>query len=139
MKEIVDNNKSKYPDIIIDKELNKYNNSVFQSNKLKQANQIISKYGLPDEWEKETLDLKEEKSFWISGILKQADAEKNTFLVTVQAPDKPSKTHFNILTLAETLSDLVKKYWGKNLTVYIKPIDKKNKTMQYELLDVKMS
>jgi predicted RNase H-like nuclease (RuvC/YqgF family) len=128
---------SKYAHVTIDKELNKYQNVVLNSKKLDQANEIIARTKLPEKLEKELAELKEENSFWVSGTLEQADAHKNTFLITVKSDTKAVKTNFIITTLSETLNDLVKKHWGNMLTVYIKPINGDSKRPKYELLEVK--
>ncbi len=118
------------PIMIIDKSLNKYNAMTFNSAKLEKAKEDIKKPGFPAPIEKEN-------SFWVSGILQQADANKKTFLITVKSEIKTAKSNFIITTLSETLNDLVKQYWGNMLTVYIKPVSKDSKRPKYELLEVK--
>lgn len=118
------------PIMVIDKSLNKYNKLPFTSSKLEQARENIKKPGFPPQKVKEN-------AFWISGTIQQADAHKKTFLITVQSETKAVKTNFIITTLPETLSDLVKKYWGSMLTVYIKPTNNDPKRPKFELLEVK--
>jgi hypothetical protein len=130
MKEIMEQPLLSEPLMVIDKSLNKYKNLPFKSSKLEQAREDIKKPGFPQPIEKEN-------SFWVSGTLQQADAHKNTFLITVQSDTKTIKSNFIITTLSETLNDLVKKHWGNMLTVYIKPINGDSKRPKYELLEVK--
>jgi hypothetical protein len=146
MKEIIEQNQSVYTNVTINKGLNKYDNKILNPQKLERAKEIIAKSGLSSKLEKAKENIKkpgfpqpieEENSFWVSGTLEQADAHKNTFLITVQSDTKVVKSNFIITTLSETLNDLVKKHWGNMLTVYIKPINGDSKRPKYELLEVK--
>jgi hypothetical protein len=130
MKDIIEQPTINVPMMVIDKSLNKYNNLPFTSSKMEKARENIKKPGFPQ-------PIEEENSFWVSGTLEQADAHKNTFLITVQSDTKAVKSNFIITTLSETLNDLVKKHWGNMLTVYIKPINGDSKRPKYELLEVK--
>ncbi len=118
------------PLMVIDKSLNKYKTLPFKSSKLEQARENIKKIGFP-------VPIVEENSFWVSGTLQQADAHKKTFLVTVQSEMEGVKSNFIITTQPEMLNDLVKKYWGSMVTVYIKPTNNDSKRPKYELLEVK--
>ncbi len=79
---------------------------------------------------------KQEEPFWISGVLKRVDAEKNTIKLASKATDTIPQTDYTINVVSETLNKLVKNYWGDIINVYIKPKVKKGKQHQYELIEV---
>jgi hypothetical protein len=77
-----------------------------------------------------------EQPFWISGVLKRVDADKNTIKLASKATDTIPQTDYTINVVSETLNNLVKNYWGDIINVYIKPKSKKGKQHQYELIEV---
>jgi DNA phosphorothioation-dependent restriction protein DptG len=77
-----------------------------------------------------------EQPFWISGILKRVDADKNTVKLASKATDTIPQTLYTINVASETLNKLVKNYWGDIVKVYIKPKNKKGKPSPYELLEI---
>jgi hypothetical protein len=82
-------------------------------------------------------DKKEEQPFWISGVLKRADAEKNTIKLATNGTEPKSQPHYyTINVVSETLNKLVKNYWGDIINVYIKPKSTKGKQHRYELIEV---
>jgi hypothetical protein len=82
------------------------------------------------------LNTEQEKPFWISGVLRRVDADKNTIKLASKATDTIPQTDYTINVVAETLNKLVKNYWGDIINVYIKPKSKKGKQHQYELIEV---
>ncbi len=83
------------------------------------------------------LHTEKEEPFWISGVLKRVDADKNTIKLASNGTEKPSKTHYyTINVVSETLNKLVKNYWGDIINVHIKPKSKKGKQFEYELIEV---
>ena len=137
MKEITALNKSKIPTIIINHKLNKYDDIVFCPEKLQEANETIEKYGIPEIYERELSKIGQKNSFWVSGVLTRADADRNTFLLVI-AIDNQSPINYTITTLSETLNTLVKDFWGQKIKVHIQPKAKKGKQLQYELIEVKI-
>jgi hypothetical protein len=117
-------------EVIIDPNMNKYQNVIFNPKKLARANDMIAKYGVPEEWEKA-------HPLCVSGVLEQANRKNNTFIITQDSDNKVRKSNYTISTISETLNELVKKHWGTMLTVYIKPIPSKNKRPRYELIEVR--
>jgi hypothetical protein len=81
-------------------------------------------------------DTEEQQPFWISGVLRRADAYKNTIKLASHATDTIPQTDYTINVVSETLNKLVKNYWGDIINVYIKPKSKKGKQHQYELIEV---
>ena len=137
MKEITALNKSKIQTVIINHKLDKYDDIVFCPEKLQEANETIEKYGVPEIYESELSEIEQTNSFWVSGVLRRADADKNTFLLVISI-DNQSPTNYLITTLSETLNTLVKDYWGQKIEVLIQRKAKKGKQMQYELIEVKI-
>jgi hypothetical protein len=85
----------------------------------------------------EQLSDKEEEPFWISGVLRRVDADKNTIKLASNGTKPKSQPHYyTINVVSETLNKLVKNYWGDIINVYIKPKSKKGKQHQYELIEV---
>jgi hypothetical protein len=78
-----------------------------------------------------------EQPFWISGVLRRVDADKNTIKLASNGIEPKSQPHYyTINVVSETLNKLVKNYWGDIINVYIKPKTTKGKQNQYELIEV---
>jgi hypothetical protein len=99
------------------------------SKKLEEAKAFIAKHGLPEGWYSND-------SISISGIIKEVNADKNTFVISVQSSDEKKNSKYLVFTIAEKLNELVKKYWGNSLTISIKPLSSNGHTKQYELIEV---
>jgi hypothetical protein len=128
MENIIEQNLSKYENIVVNQELNK--NKVHpKSKKFEMAKAIIEKYGLPDGWDSQD-------SISISGIIKEVNADKNTFVISVLSSDEKKNSKYIVSTITEKLNDLVKKYWGNILTISIKPISSNGSLKQYELIEI---
>jgi hypothetical protein len=82
------------------------------------------------------LNAEHPQPFWISGVLKRADADKSTIKLASKATDTIPQTDYTINVMSETLNKLVKNYWGDIINVYIKPKTKKGKQHLYELIEV---
>jgi hypothetical protein len=82
------------------------------------------------------INMNQDQAFWISGILRRVDADKNTIKLASKATDTIPQTHYTINVVSETLNKLVKNYWGDIVKVYIKPKIKNGKAHQYELIDI---
>ena len=78
----------------------------------------------------------QEQPFWISGVLRRADADKSTIKLASNATDSAPKTNYTINVASETLNKLVKNYWGDMIKVCIKPKSKKGKQYPYELVEI---
>lgn len=84
------------------------------------------------------LNTEQEQPFWISGVLRRVDADKNTIKLASNGTENKSQPHYyTINVVSETLNKLVKNYWGDIIKVYIKPKNKKGKQEQYELIEVR--
>ena len=91
---------------------------------------------LRDKMQQNTQENNTEQPFWISGILRRADADKNTIKLASHATDSAPKTNYTINVASETLNKLVKNYWGDMIKVCIKPKSKKGKQYPYELVEI---
>jgi hypothetical protein len=120
---------AKYPNVTLDVSLNQHSKRVINSKKLERANEIILKYGIPQE-------LSNDDSIHISGVIKEVNADENTFVISVQSSDEKKNSKYLVVTIAEKLDDLVKKYWGNSLTISIKPLQSNGSLKQYELIEV---
>lgn len=110
----------------IDEKLNQYTDVVMNPKKLERANEIIMKYGIPQE-------LLNDDSISISGLIKEVNADDNTFVIS---SDEKKNSKYLVSTIAEKLNDLVKKYWGSRLTISIKLIESNDALKKYELIEV---
>ena len=79
-------------DFNINHELDKYEDIIMFPEKLQRANEMIEKYGLPKKLEERFLLRKKQKAFWTKGILTQADADKNTFVLVAIGEDGLTET-----------------------------------------------
>lgn len=112
----------------VNEALNGKNKVSPNSKKLEEAEAFIAKHGLPDGWDGND-------SIRVSGVIKEVNADKNTFVITVETSDGKKKSQYLVFTIAEKLNELVKKYWSNKLTIFIKPIESNGATKKYELID----
>ena len=125
------------PDFSINHELDKYEDIIMFPEKLQRANEMIERYGLPKKLEERLLLRKKQKAFWTKGILTQADADKNTFVLVAIGEDGLTETAYTIaVVLPETLTKLVKNYWNSTAQVHIKPKVLDENETEYDLIDV---
>ncbi len=113
------------------------NSENFASKKLQQANETIAKYGFPEELANKRALTGEKLNFWTSGIVVQADAQKNTFSVTVQSENKQTENTYIISTTAEILKSIVKEYWSGTIDVFLKPKAIIGQPYYYDLLEIR--
>jgi hypothetical protein len=137
MEDIMDLKKIKQPNFVINPDLNKYENVNMFSEKLKAANEILEKYPIPaniylDSFSK----IEQEVGFEVKGILKRADASKNSFLVIEM--DGSCEINYNIQTESKTLNKIVKAFWGEQIRVHIRPKINENNLFEYELIEIKI-
>ena len=124
-------------DFNINHELDKYEDVIMFPEKLQRANEMIERYGLPKKLEERLLLRKKQKAFWTKGILTQADADKNTFVLVAIGEDGLTETAYTIaVVLPETLTKLVKNYWNSTAQVHIKPKVLDENETEYDLIDV---
>lgn len=91
---------------------------------------------LRDKMQQNTQENNTEQPFWISGVLRRADADKSTIKLASNATGSAPKTNYTINVASETLNKLVKNYWGDMIKVCIKPKSKKGKQYPYELVEI---
>ena len=134
MKEVIEQKKYSPPVMVINDELDKYDNVILFPKKLKEANEMLEKYPPPaDVLMHGYSELEKEHGFEVNGILKRADADAKTFLVVEM--DGPYEIHFKITTNPETLNKIVKSYWDNTIKVHIRPKINSEKQFEYELLE----
>jgi hypothetical protein len=113
----------------LDEYLNKISKTIFMPKKLEEAKAFIAKHGLPEGWDSND-------SISISGVIKEVNADKITFVISVPSSDEKKNSEYLVVTITEKLNDLVKKYWGNRLTISIKPTYSNGQLKQYELIEV---
>jgi hypothetical protein len=120
---------TKYSNVTIVESLKKNDNKVMNSKKLVRAIEMIERYGLPEG--SEHLDI-----ITLTGFLKYANAEKNTFTIAREVDWKPEIIDYEVTALPQTLTDLVKKYWGEKITISVKPIRSNGEILEYKLIEL---
>lgn len=138
MKDLIEVNESATTDIVINSELNKYDNKILLPHRLAEANAFIAKYGLP----KEVIEMRErrirEQGFWVEGFLCQAEALTKTFWLFVEATNtQPQKTYAIKTWKSDTLTELVKNHWDTAINVHIMPQNPQDKETMYDFIAVK--
>jgi tellurite resistance-related uncharacterized protein len=129
MEKIIEKKSSKYGNFIINPELNKYNKMPIYSKKLVSAIEMIERYGLHES--DEHLDI-----ITLTGFLKYANAENNTFTIAREVDWKTEIIDYKVTALPQTLTDLVKKYWGEKITISVKPIRSNGEILEYKLIEL---
>jgi hypothetical protein len=71
------------------------------SKKLEDAKAFIAKHGLPEGWDNDN-------SIYVSGVLEEVNANKNTFVISVHSPNEKTNKKYLVSIIAETLNELVK-------------------------------
>ena len=125
----------KRPIDIIDPELDKYDDIDFFPEKTRRAKEMIAKHGFPKAIQDRIDKIKREKSFWVRGILKEADAATLSFSILGKAEySKLDKAYAITASDAETLTTFVKTYWNETVKVHIKPKDLEDDSQGYALI-----
>jgi hypothetical protein len=89
--------------------------------KLEEVRLHFEKHPLPA-WFSMSLysKMKQEHGFEVTGVLKRADATKNTFFL-IELENQMEEMHYTIRTEPDTLNNLVKAFWGAPIKVQIRP------------------
>ena len=101
-------------------------------NEVPRLNEMIEKHGLPEGYEH--LDI-----LTFKGVLKYANAEKNSFTIAREMDWKEEIIDYEITALPQTLTDLVKKYWGEKITLSVKPIRSNGEILEYKLIETNVN
>jgi hypothetical protein len=129
MEKILETTTSKFDEFVVNERLNGKNKVSSNSKKFEEAKAFIAKHSLPEGWgSNDTIS--------ISGVIKEVNVDENTFVISVQSSDEKKNSKYLVVTIAEKLNDLVKKYWGNRLTISIKPMQSNGSSKKYELIDV---
>ena len=125
----------KAPIDIINPELNNYDDIDFFPEKTRRAKEMIAKHGFPKAIQDRIDKIKREKSFWVRGILTEADAATLTFSILGKAEySKLDKAYAITASDAETLTTFVKTYWNETVKVHIKPKNLEDDSQGYALI-----
>jgi hypothetical protein len=129
MEKTIETTVKKFDGFVFNEALNGKNKVSPNSRKLEEAKAFIAKHGLPEGWDNDNF-------ISISGVIKEVNADKNTFVISVQSSNEKKNSKYLVVTIAEKLDDLVKKYWGNSLTISIKPMPSNGSLKLYELIEV---
>ena len=136
MKDVIEQKKYSPPKMVADPNLNKYDNITLFPEKLKRANELLAKAGLPEEVANKLAEKGQKHNFWTNGIVIQADAKENTFSLTVKTRDKLAENTYIISTSAEILNKIVKQHWADSIKVFLRPKAIIGQPFQYDLIEI---
>jgi hypothetical protein len=132
MKDTIAHNSTPQPILIIDNDLDE---KILYPEKLKETKEHLANQPIPAEIYLQRFTKEEqEHGFLVSGIVKQADAEKNTFQILSNV--NQSELQYKISTVSTILNSIVKKYWRKPIKVHILPKINNDKYFEYELVKI---
>jgi hypothetical protein len=109
-----------------------------ESEKLRKANETLEKYPIPawiflSRYSK----AQQQEGISISGVLKSADVESSTLVVTVII-NEYAQSNYHIRTTPELLNKVVKTYWNEAINVRIRPQINKDNEFEYELVAIEV-
>lgn len=136
MKDILDvKTVVKRPEVIIDDTID---DRIMFTEKLKRANETLEKHPIPA-WVflSRYSKTQQEEGISISGVLKRADVESSTLVVTVII-NEYAQSNYHIRTTPEILNKIVKTYWNESINVQIRPRINENDQFEYELMTIEV-
>jgi hypothetical protein len=92
MEKILEITTSKFDVFVVNEALNGKNKISPNSKKLEEAKAFIAKHGLPEGWDSDD-------SISISGVIKEVNADNNTFVISVQSSDEKKTVNISLLQL----------------------------------------
>ena len=138
MEEVIELKKYKQPIMVVNPDLDKYEDVVLFPKKLQDAIETLARCPIPaDILLQRFSKTKQEQGFEINGILESADTAAHTFLVIVTV-NKYHQINYNIRTAPETLNQLVKAFLDKPIKIHIRPQINADNLFEYELIEVKV-
>jgi hypothetical protein len=119
---------------LINPELNKYEKRT-PSKKLQEANETLERYPPPAKsLLKKYSEIEKQQGIHIAGIVKRINAETDTFTILIM--DGHYEIHYHIRTSPETLNNIIKTYWDKEINVQIRPQINESNQFEYELMQI---
>jgi hypothetical protein len=134
MEKVIEKKKYKHPLYTIDNTID--DNIVMFPEKLKKMTDFLAKNGLPEDLANERAEQGEKLNFWTTGILSQADAKENSFSIKVKKTNKLYENTYIISTSSETLTKIVKQFWGDNIRVFLRPKAIIGQPFYYDLIEI---
>ena len=132
MLESIVKSKTKKPVLIIDNDLD---DTILYPEKLKEVRETLAKNPIPaDIYLQRFSKSEQEHGFWITGIVKQADADKNIFIMVATSNNTEMK--YKVQTISKTLNSIVKNHWCKSLKVLIQPTINNENLFEYALINI---
>ena len=123
---------TKKPVLIIDNDLD---DTILYPEKLEEIKESLAKSPIPaDIFLKRFSKVEQEKGFWVNGVVKQADADKNIFVIVATVNN--TELQYKIHTLSKTLDLIVKKHRCKSVKAHIQPTINKEQLFEYALINI---
>jgi hypothetical protein len=138
MGEVIELKKYKRPNVVVNPELDKYSKDIINPEKLARIHERLEKHPLPAWFSLSVYSkIQQEHGFEVTGVLKRADATKNTFFL-IELENEMEEMHYTIRTEPDTLNNLVKAFWGAPIKVHIRPQITDDNLFLFELIEVKV-
>jgi hypothetical protein len=138
MGEVIELKKYKRPNVVVNPELDKYSKDVINPEKLARIHERLEKHPLPAWFSMSVYSkIQQEHGFEVTGVLKRADATKNTFFL-IELENEMDEMHYTIRTEPDTLNNLVKAFWSAPIKVHIRPQITADNLFLFELIEVKV-
>jgi hypothetical protein len=81
--------------------------------------------------------IQQEHGFEVTGTLKRADTDTNTFFI-IELEHDINEMHYTISAKSEILNNLVKAFWDAPIKVHIRPQITADNLFLFELMEVKI-
>jgi hypothetical protein len=136
MAEVLEARKFKLPKITINNAID--DGKVINPEKFERVCERLEKHPLPawflmDRHSK----MQQEHGFEVTGTLRRADADTNTFFI-IELEDDINEMHYTISASPDILNNLVKAFWDAPIKVQIRPKITADNLFLYELIEVKV-
>jgi hypothetical protein len=123
---------TKNPVLIIDNDLDE---TVLHPEKLKEVREALTKNPIPaDIYLQRFSKAEQEQGFWVNGVVRQADADKNIFVIVATVNN--TELQYKVHTLSKNLHSIVKNHWCKSIKAHIQPTINKEQLFEYTLINL---
>jgi hypothetical protein len=136
MAEVLEARKFKLPKITINNAID--DGKIVNPEKLARIHERLEKHPLPTWFSMSRYSkIEQEHGFEVTGTLKRAEADNNTFFIIELAGDI-NEMHYTIRTEPDILNNLVRAFWDAPIKVHIRPKITADNVFLFELIEVKI-
>jgi hypothetical protein len=136
MAEVLEARKFKLPKITINNAID--DGKEICPEKLEEIRLYFEKHPLPAWFSMSRYSkMQQEHGFEVTGTLKRAEADNNTFFI-IELEGDIDEMHYTIRTEPDILNNLVKAFWDAPIKVHIRPQITADNLFLFELIDIKV-